>query len=260
MSYRSPSTGRVLRAVVFDTFGSVVDWRTGVARQCAAFFTKHGLNLDAARFADAWRACYEPSMTPIRNGTRGYTPLEVLHRENLENTFEQFGIAHTALPAADLDDLNRAWERLDPWPDSIPGIAALGTEYLVGPLSNANTALLGAMARHAGLPWTVVMGSDVTRAYKPSADAYLEMTAALRLEPGEVMMAAAHNYDLAAARKAGLATGFIARPTELGPGQTKDLEPESDWDVSTDSILALAARLNTPVHTKGSLQSSTGTA
>lgn len=242
MAYLSASTGQEIKAVLFDTFGTVVDWRSGVARDLAAFVERHGLvDLDASAFADAWRAKYEPSMEPIRDGTRDFVPLDQLHRENLISTLTEFGLEPVDYDD-ELDDLTAAWERLDPWEDSVAGLAELGRHVIVGPLSNANLALLLRMKLRAGLPWTVIMGSDVTRAYKPSPQAYRNAAHLLRLEPGELMLAAAHNGDLAAAQRAGLGTAFIPRPTELGPGQTKDLAPEGDWDVVCPSIVDLGGR------------------
>ena len=242
MAYVSASTGQQIKAVLFDTFGTVVDWRSGVAREIAAFAERHRLvDLDASAFADAWRAKYEPSMEPIRDGTRDFVPLDQLHRENLISTLPEFGLDPPDY-GDELDDLTAAWERLDPWDDSVAGLAELGRHVIVGPLSNANLALLLRMALRAGLPWTVIIGSDVTRAYKPSPQAYRNAAHLLRLDPGEVMLAAAHNRDLAAAQRAGLGTAFIPRPTEFGPGQTKDLAAEGDWDLVCSSIVDLGGR------------------
>ena len=242
MSYVSASTGRQVQAVLFDTFGTVVDWRSGVAREVAAFAVRHALpDFDAARFADAWRARYEPSMDPIRTGARAFVPLDQLHRENLIATMPEFDL-DPADYHDELGELTAAWERLDPWDDSVAGLTALGREVIIGPLSNANLALLVRMARHAGLPWSVIIGCDATRAYKPTTEAYHGAAHLLRLDPGEVMLAAAHNTDLAAAQGAGLATAFIPRPTELGPGQTKDLRPQGNWDLVCDSITDLSCR------------------
>lgn len=245
MTYVSVSTGRPIKAVLFDTFGTVVDWRTGVAREVTAFAARNGLTLDAAAFADAWRARYEPSMEPVRNGSRDFVPLDQLHRENLVATLPEFGL-DPADCGAELAELTAAWERLDPWDDCVPGLTELGRDVIVGPLSNANLALLLRMASRAGLPWTVIIGADVTRAYKPTSQAYRAAAQLLRLEPGEVMLAAAHKRDLAAAQRAGLATAFIPRPTEHGPGQTTDLTADGDWDLSCPSILDLAGRFHEP--------------
>lgn len=238
--FQSPSTGRPVRAVLFDTFGSVVDWRSGVSAQIRNFAALNGITVDAEAFADAWRARYEPSMDPIRDEVRPFVPLRALHRENLDATAAQFGL--DLLPAQ-LEELNHAWERLPAWPDSREGLELLRTRFIVGPLSNGDTALLTRMAKNAGLPWDVIIGADVTRQYKPRPEAYLRTAAALDLDPGEVMLAAAHNYDLAAARRSGLATAFVHRPNEFGPAQTTDLLAESDWDVVASSIADLAAQL-----------------
>lgn len=243
--YRSASTGRVVRAVLFDTFGTVVDWRTGIAYAVREFAARHGLTLDPGEFADAWRARYQPSMRRVRSGQRPFTSLDTLHRENLEAVLRERGLDPGSFPEGELHQLNRAWHFLPPWPDSVAGIGEVKRDFIVGPLSNGNTSLLVDMAKAAGLPWDVVIGSDISRAYKPDPDAYLSRAAVLDLEPGEVMLAAAHNSDLAAARKTGLATAFIARPAEHGPHQTTDLRPEDDWDASVASISGLASELRT---------------
>ncbi|MFC9335805.1 haloacid dehalogenase type II [Arthrobacter sp. NPDC057009] len=241
--YRSPSTGRPVRAVLFDTFGTVVDWRTGVAREVAAFAARLGKELDGEAFADDWRALYQPAMEAIRSGSRGFVTLDTLHRENLDQALRQHGVEPDRLDTAGLEELNKSWHRLPPWPDSVAGLAAIRRGYIVGPLSNGNTSLLLDMARNAGLPWDVIIGSDMTRTYKPLPQAYLRTAEFLDLEPGEVMLAAAHNSDLHSAREAGLATAFVARPTEYGPGQMADLAPEGDWDLVASSVTELADRL-----------------
>ncbi len=240
MTYRSPSTGRQVHAIVFDTFGTVVDWRTGISTAVAAFARRHDLDFDAAVFADAWRAHYQPAMQRIRAGDREFVDLDTLHRENLDEVLQSYDVDVARLPADDLEALARSWRLLPPWPDSVAGIEALKPHFVTGPLSNANTSLLVDMARHGGLPWDVVLGSDVWRAYKPDAAAYRGPAQLLKLDVGEVMLVAAHNSDLAAARDVGLATGFVARPLEHGAGQTKDLVAEGDWDVSATSITELA--------------------
>ncbi|GAB5080350.1 haloacid dehalogenase type II [Arthrobacter sp. AD-310] len=243
--YRSPSTGRPVRAVLFDTFGTVVDWRTGVAREAAAFAAAHGHRLDAEAFADQWRALYQPAMEAIRSGKRGFTKLDTLHRENLDQALRHFDIDPERLPSGILAELNKSWHRLPPWPDSVEGLANIRRHYIVGPLSNGNTSLLLDMARHVGLPWDVIIGSDMTRTYKPLPEAYLRTAEFLDLEPGEVMLAAAHNNDLQAARGSGLATAFVARPTEHGLSQVADLALEGDWDLVASSITELAELLGT---------------
>ena len=241
--YTSPSTGRAVQAVLFDTFGTVVDWRSGVSAAVRAFAAGHALDLDPEEFADAWRAQYGPAMERVRSGERPFASLDTLHRENLETVLRSRGIDPGAVDPAELDSLNTAWHYLPPWPDSVAGIREISRDFIVGPLSNGHTALLVHMAKAAGLPWDVILGSDISRAYKPSPEAYRTPAALLGLDPGEVMLAAAHHGDLAAARRTGLATGFIARPAEYGPGQAIDIAPGQDWDLAATSITDLARQL-----------------
>jgi 2-haloacid dehalogenase len=185
-------------------------------------------------------------MQRVRSGERPFVSLDVLHRENLDTVLRSLGAdpgAPGAFAPGGLDTLARAWHFLPPWPDSVDGLLQIKRDFIIGPLSNGNTALLVDMAKSGGLPWDVVLGSDVTQAYKPARDAYLKQASFLGLDPGEVMLAAAHNADLAAAREAGLATAFIARPAEHGPGQRQDLSAAADWDVITASITDLAGQL-----------------
>jgi 2-haloacid dehalogenase len=231
-----------VKAVVFDTFGTVVDWRSGIARSAEPFIAKYNLPIAPESFADAWRERYQPAMEPIRAGTRGYVPLDVLHRENLVGLLADLAPPHQ-WPDDEIDDLNRAWHRLDPWPDAVAGLARLKRQYIIGPLSNGNIALLVNMARRASLPWDVILGADISRTYKPHPTAYTATAAALGIAPRECMLVAAHNSDLAAARRAGLATGFVPRPTEHGPGQTTDLAPDDAWDVVAEDFGQLAERL-----------------
>jgi 2-haloacid dehalogenase len=242
--YTSPSTGRAVQAVLFDTFGTVVDWRSGVSAAVGGFAARHGLALDPAEFADAWRAQYGPSMERVRSGQRPYVALDTLHRENLDVVLRARGLDPAAFAPADLDALNLCWHYLPPWPDSVAGLSQLSRDFIVGPLSNGHTALLLHMAKAGGLPWDLILGSDVSRAYKPSPQAYLAPPALLGLDPGEVMLAAAHSGDLAAARGCGLATAFIARPDEYGPGRGADAAAPGDWDAVTDSITGLARQLH----------------
>lgn len=242
-TFVSPSTGREVKAVLFDTFGTVVDWRAGVAREAKKFADRHGITMDPFDLADKWREGYYPSMAPIRSGDRGYVPLDELHLENLKTALAALGFPPADFPDDDLRELNRAWERLPAWPDSVKGLERMKERYVVGPLSNANTALLVHMARNAGLPWDVVIGLDLLQAYKPDPAAYTGAAAVLRLHPGEIMLAAAHNYDLQAAREAGMATAFVRRATEHGSQQTTDLEPASDWDISVEDFTQLARSL-----------------
>ncbi|MBO0682182.1 MAG: haloacid dehalogenase type II [Candidatus Dormibacteraeota bacterium] len=229
--------------MLFDVFGTVVDWRSGIAREAAPFLSRHGVDAGPHDFADAWRSRYQPAMEEVRSGRRPFTRLDVLHRESLEATLRQFGTDPDLLPRAELDDLNRAWHRLDPWPDSIPGLDRLRRRYIVAPLSNGNIGLLLDMAKRAGLPWDAILGAEVVRAYKPQPEAYLQTAEVLGLAPAACMMVAAHNRDLHAARRLGFATAFVARPHEHGPGQTTDLGAEEDWDLIVSDLEGLAERM-----------------
>lgn len=228
-------------ALLFDVFGTVVDWRSGVARAAAPFLARHGLGgTDAGAFADAWRARYQPAMEEVRGGRRPFERLDVLHRENLEAVLRDLGLDPARVPEAELRDLNLAWHRLDPWPDAVPGLLRLRARHFLAPLSNGNVRLLADMAKRAGLPWDAVLGAEVARAYKPAPEAYLRTAEILGLAPAACLMVAAHNGDLAAARAAGLRTAFVPRRAEHGPGQAADLAPSSDWDVVAEDFEALA--------------------
>ncbi len=236
-----------VRAMVFDVFGTVVDWRNGVAREAAPFLDRHGaVGADPAAFADAWRRRYQPAMEEVRSGRRAYTRLDVLHRENLAAVLPAFGIDPSGVPAADLDALTLAWHRLDPWPDVVAGLTALKARTIIAPLSNGNIVLMLDMAKRAGLPWDAILGAEVSQAYKPTPAAYLRTAEVLAMAPSEVCLVAAHNNDLAAARACGLKTAFVPRPTEHGPGQTGDLEPAQDWDAVAADFIDLAARCPMP--------------
>jgi 2-haloacid dehalogenase len=229
------------KALLFDVFGTVVDWRGSIAAALRPWLAEAGIDRDAAALADAWRARYDPAMAPIRAGTRPYVPLDVLHRENLEAVIAAEGLPD---PGAErLQALTRAWHRLEPWPDSVPGLARLKRGAILAPLSNGNLALMVNLARHAGLPWDAVLGADWARDYKPSPRVYLAAAEALDLAPGDCMMVAAHNDDLAAAQALGLRTAFVLRPQEHGPAQRSDLAPSGDWDHCARSMEDLAAQL-----------------
>jgi len=233
-----------LKALVFDVFGTVVDWREGVARDLAAFFARHGAaNIDAHAVADAWRRRYQPAMEECRSGRRPFTRLDVLHRENLDAVLAEHGVDLRSVDVAELDDLNRAWHRLDPWPDSVPGLLRMKARYVIAPLSNGNVALLLNMAKRAGLPWDAILGAEVAGAYKPQPEAYLRTADILGLRPEQVCLVAAHNNDLAAARACGLATAFVLRATEHGPAQATDLAPSDRWDFIAPDFGDLATQL-----------------
>ncbi|MBM84988.1 MAG: haloacid dehalogenase type II [Rhodospirillaceae bacterium] len=230
-----------IKALVFDVFGTVVDWRNSIAREAEATLSPKGVVLDWLVFADRWRGKYQPSMERVRSGHRGYVRLDVLHHENLLEVLDEFGVM--GLAEADTDHLNKAWHRLDPWPDCVEGLTRLKTRYILGTMSNGNVALMVNMAKHAGLPWDVILGAEPAQAYKPQPDTYLTGVDWLGLEPGEVLMCAAHNDDLLAARDCGLKTAFIARPREYGPDQDWDFKAEHDFDHITESMIDLAEQM-----------------
>lgn len=229
----------MIEAYIFDVFGTLVDWRTGVANEANRFFEAKGIDADPVAFAVAWRRKYHPAMQRIRSGARAYTQLDVLHLENLNDTLVDFGLADR-FTQDEREDLNRAWEKLPPWPDTIPGLAALKRHAIVAPCSNGSIALMTRLAKFGGLPWDCILGADIAFTYKPEPASYLASCAALRLSPEKVMMVAAHNGDLFAARGAGLKTGFIHRPAEHGPDQTTDLKPDADWDLIGEDLADLA--------------------
>ena len=229
------------RALLFDVFGTLVDWRGSLIGELAAFGAKYGRTADWPALVDAWRGAYAPSMDRVRRGERPWARLDTLHRETLDRLLLAFGLAN--LDEAARDHLNRGWHRLRPWPDTVAGLARLKRNFVIAPLSNGNVALLTNMARHAGLPWDAVFGADLFGHYKPDPETYLGACALLDLPPAEVMMVAAHNRDLAAARALGLATGFFPRPTEYGPAQMRDLAPEQAWDIVARDVGDLADRL-----------------
>lgn len=233
-----------VKALVFDVFGTVVDWRTSIIRELEAFGAQKGIFADWAAFTDDWRGLYQPSMEEVRSGRRPWTILDVLHRESLETLLASYGI--TGLSEAEKEHINKVWHRLTPWPDSVPGLQRLKSRYLIGTLSNGNVGLLAWMAKNAGLPWDVILGAEVARAYKPLPEAYLRTAEILGLRPEQMMLVAAHNDDLAAAAEQGYATAFVARPAEYGPRQTKDFKADRNWDVVTDSFLGLADALGCP--------------
>jgi 2-haloacid dehalogenase len=230
-----------VKALCFDVFGTVVDWRGSVAREAATFFSERGISRDWHIFAETWRARYQPAMEEVRSGRRPWAKLDDLHRENLTGVLAEFEIR--GLGDDEIDHLNRAWHRLDPWPDAIEGLSRLKTKYILATLSNGNIALMVNMAKRAGLPWDVILGAEVAGAYKPMPQAYLRSADNLDLQPGACMMVAAHNDDLVAAARCGFRTAFVARPTEHGPNQSSDLRAEHAFDVVADSFVDLADTL-----------------
>lgn len=219
------------KAYIFDVFGTLTDWRTSIAREV------ENIAPDPTAFADAWRGEYQPAMERIRTGNRGYIALDDIHAENLTATLARFNLPSP--PPEAHTQLARAWERLDTWLDVLTGLHALKSRAIIAPCSNGSFALMTHLAKHAGLPWDCILGADTARDYKPKPEVYLASCAALRLPPEEVMMVAAHNDDLHAAKALGLQTAFIPRPREHGPSQTTDLAPTGDWTRQIDTLLDL---------------------
>ena len=230
----------------FDVFGTVVDWRSGVARAARPFLERQRIEIDPFGFADEWRALYQPAMQTVRAGERPWVRLDLLQRENLETVLARHGADFGAIPGQELDDLNRAWERLDPWPDVVEGLARLKRKFPIGPLSNSHIAGMLRLARFGGLPWDAILGAEIAHGYKPQPQVYLKSADAVGLPPQQMALVAAHNSDLRAARACGLRTVFVRRPQEHGPGQTSDLAPEDDWDLVADDFIELADLLGCP--------------
>lgn len=230
-----------IRAFCFDVFGTVVNWRDGISRDVASFMKDWGIpGIDPYQFADDWRALYQPAMQVCRSGKRPYTRLDTLHRENLEAVLRSLHLSPSQFGEEALDHLNKAWHRLDPWPDCVPGLTRLKSRYIIATASNGNISLMVNMAKRSGLPWDTILGAEVTQAYKPAPEAYTRMLDILGLESTQICMVAAHNDDLQAAQACGLRTAFIPRPTEHGPEQTTDLQPQGNWSFVATDLLDLA--------------------
>lgn len=229
-----------VRALAFDVFGTVVDWRSTVIREMTELGRNKGLSVDWASFADAWRDGYGPAMQRVRSGEIGWQTIDQLHRMILEGLLKRFRIE--GLSESEIDDLNRVWHRLDPWPDAVEGLLRLKRRYIIASLSNGNVALLVNMAKHGGLPWDAVLSSELARKYKPDREVYLKAAELLGLPPSGVMMVAAHKGDLRAASHAGLRTAFVPRPGER-PNRDIDLSPEPAFDVNAKDFLDLANQL-----------------
>lgn len=229
-----------IKALIFDVFGTLVDWRTSVAREAEHLLAPRGIRLDWLAFADDWRAQYQPAMEAVRAGSIPFCKLDHLHRRNLD----------VVLAAHALDDIDEgtrqaltlAWHRLDAWPDVAEGLAALRTRFLLAPCSNGNISLMVDLARRNGLVWDAILGAEIARDYKPKPAVYLSAAAAFDLAPGEVMMVAAHGSDLQAAAACGLATCFVARPDEYGPGWG-ETDPAGPVDIHVADLCELAQRL-----------------
>lgn len=226
-----------IRVLAFDVFGTVVDWHGTIAREVDHL----GLSVDGDLFALAWRAGYLPAMQRVAAGELGWTKLDDLHRLILDQLIERFAI--TQLDEPEKRELNRVWHRLDPWPDSVPGLTRLKQRFTICTLSNGNLGLLANLAKHARLPWDCVLSAEIFRKYKPDPATYLGVAQVFDVRPSQVMMVAAHASDLAAARCCGLQTAFIERPRELGPNQQKDIAAHPDNTLHATSLIDLADQL-----------------
>ena len=230
-----------IKALTFDVFGTVVDWRTSIVREGELLTREKGIDVDWAAFADAWRGGYEPAMDRVRRGQLPWTKIDALHRMILDRLLGEFGIR--GLSEDEIDHLNRAWHRLKPWPDAVEGLRRLRSRYVVAALSNGNVALLVNMAKAAGLPWDAVLSAELARAYKPDAIVYRTAADLLGLAPEQVMMVAAHAGDLRASAAVGFRTAYVPRPQEYGPDSGRDLTPDPAFDIVATDFVDLAAQL-----------------
>ena len=230
-----------VKALVFDVFGTVVDWRNSIARHGAAFGADHGIEADWEAFADGWRGKYQPYMNKVRTGELPWTKLDVLHRMGLVELLGEFGINDVGEHA--IDELTLAWHHLDPWPDAPAGLSRLKAKYIIGTMSNGNVALMTNMAKYAGLPWDLILGAELAQAYKPDPKTYLTGAELLGLYPDQVMMVAAHQGDLLAAGAQGLRTAFVPRPMEFGPDRRPDPTPDPSFDIVASDFRDLASQM-----------------
>jgi 2-haloacid dehalogenase len=230
-----------IKALTFDVFGTVVDWRSSLIREGQALGRAKGLDVDWPKFADAWRARYQPMLERVRSGLMPWTRLDDLHRMSLDALLEQFGIR--GLTEAEIDDFNRAWHRLDSWPDAGAGLSRLKRRFVLATLSNGNVALLVDMAKRAGLPWDAILGAEVARHYKPQPETYLTTADLLGLRPAQCMMVAAHESDLVAAAGCGFRTAYVPRPLEHGRDAPPAPPTRHPFDVVAADFTDLAARL-----------------
>ena len=232
-----------VKACVFDTFGTVVDWRSSVIAEATIWGKAKSLNIDWVEFTDRWRLGYGPAMNKVRKGEIPWTNLDDLQRMILEDLLKHYKIE--GLTEEEKVNWSHVWRRLKPWPDSIEGLARLKKKYIISPMSNGNVALMTHLAKFSGLPWDVILGTDLVKHYKPDREMYLSAPFYLDLKPDEVMMCAAHTHDLEAARSCGLRTGFVYRPSEYGGGPVGSPEKAKpgDFDVVSDSIVDLTQQM-----------------
>ena len=238
----SPSPSAV-RALVFDVFGTVVDWRASIAREVAQVAEGRGAKVDGGEFADAWRAGYQPAMRRVASGEAPWATIDVLHREILETLLPPFGL--DGLDERERAHLTAAWHRLDPWPDSVAGLHRLKRRWPIATLSNGNVALLVDLARHGGLPWDAVLSAELIGKYKPDLAVYRMAARLLGIGDGELVLVAAHPSDLDAARAAGLMTAYVERPMEYGPAHRGEAVAPGCFDWQARDFADLAAQLGT---------------
>lgn len=238
----NPSQTENIKLLVFDVFGTVVDWWSSVIAEGEGLGKAKGLTIDWTAFADAWRSIYRPYMDKVQNGELPWTKLDDLHRVMLAETLKQFAIHD--LSDDEKENLNRVWHRLTPWPDAVPGLQRLKSRFVIAPLSNGNISLLTNMAKHAGLPWDCILSAENVRRYKPDPSVYLLAPQLFDLKPEQVMMVAAHEHDLQSARRHGLRTAYVHRPLEHGPGKASELPPKDRYEIVANDFLDLAGQLS----------------
>lgn len=231
-----------IKALTFDTFGTVVDWRTSIISDLKAFGKRGKLGaIDWGALVDEWKTGYRPGMDAVNDGRSPWMTVDEIYRRKLDEILPRYGLGHLGEEARCW--INHAWHRLKPWPDAVAGLRRLRKKFVISPLSNGDVACLVNMARYGKLPWDVILCAEIFRRYKPAPEVYLGAIRLLGLQPHEVMMVAAHNYDLRHARSHGMRTAFVARPTEYGPGQRENLRAEEAWDVVARDFGDLASRL-----------------
>ena len=241
LAFSQNNVANSVKALTFDVFGTVVDWRSSIIREGQILSANKGFEVDWAEFADRWRGGYTPAMNRVRSGELPWTKIDDLHRLILDELVEEFNLS--GLSEQELDHFNKAWHRLTPWPDTVSGLNRLKTKYIITTLSNGNVSLLTNMAKNAGLPWDAVLSAELAKHYKPAPEAYLTAADLLSLPPEQVMMVAAHPGDLRAAARAGLRTAYVIRPLERGPGREVDRNEDGEFDYTADDFVDLALQL-----------------
>lgn len=240
-SSRARTDAAPAKILLFDTFGTVVDWRGSVAAEGRRLGKAKGVDADWEAFADTWRAGYAPAMNRVRTGALPWTKLDRLHRMILDELLPKFGL--TGLTEAEKDQLNQVWHRLDPWPDAVEGLTRLKRRFVIAPLSNGNLSLLTDLGKHAGLPWDCILSTELVRRYKPDKETYLMAADFWDVSSGDLLMVAAHDGDLQAAKALGLKTAFVHRPLEFGPAKVPPRPPAGRFDYTAGDFKELAAQL-----------------